>query len=462
MSTSPLHRLIAMTLAAVCLLGAAPVTAQDGAADGYRLAYLAPDARGVLVLYAIHPDAPQSAQPVYALAQPPGSGAPYASAASPDGRWAYAVFQRRGVPYADLIVFEAATGRIARWAALGAVPRANILAAPPHVRWSPDSRWLAYTSYTPNWFMGYSSDVYALDMAAPDTTLPLRLSEDNARQAQFGWSADSRQLAVTVWDCSATDCTLKLDVYALPGGERVSSQPLAHRLVGAHWMDSICQVTWSPDGQYVGYVEHCERPPQGAREVGVLDVQRGDVLHVTASGASLLEGERLVSWYVEHNITWADAHLLLAATALNHYAEDPDFGPRIVSLNQTAAVELPSKVQTVLSPNVVQEWAAAPQPDRFAYRLREVTPDGSPLAESVEIADFHDGQLQVAASGPAGCDWLLWSPDAEWLAYRDLGQYCWDQNQISLLNARDGRLERHTLLQTSAERVSWVGWLKIP
>jgi dipeptidyl aminopeptidase/acylaminoacyl peptidase len=176
----------------------------------------------------------------------------------------------------------------------------------------------------------------------------------------------------------------------------------------------------------------------------------------------LLEGERLVSWYVEHNIAWANEHELLTATALNHYAEDPDFGPRIVSLNQTAALTLPSDGQTVLNGNVVQEWAAAPQPDRFAYRLREVTPDGSPLAESVQVADFRNGQLHVAATGPAGCDWLLWSPDGEWVAYRDLGQYCWDQTQISLLNARDGRLERHSLLQTSVERVSWVGWLRLP
>lgn len=442
-------------------LAPTPSAAQDAqpASGGYRLTYLAPDARGVLVLYAINPDAPRSAEPVYAIAQPPGSGAPFASAASPDGRWAYAIFQRQRTPYADLIVVEAATGRIARWVALGIVARANILAAPPHVRWSPDSRWLAYTSYTPNWFMGYNSDVYALDMAAPDTAPPLRLSMDNARQAQFGWSADSAQLAVTAWDCSATDCTLSMDLYRLPAGERTAHRPLAHRLVGIQWMDSICQVQWSPDGQYVSYVEHCERPPQSFREIGVLDVQSGQARRLTASNVKLLQGERLVASFVEHTIAWADAHVLLAGTALNHFAEDPDVGPRIVSLNQTAAYTLPGDTATALNTNVVQEWAAAPEPDRFAFRLREVTPDGSPLAESVQIADFRDGQLQVAATGPAGCDWLLWSPDGEWVAYRDLGQYCWDQAQISLLNARDGRLERHSLLQTSVERVSWVGWL---
>ncbi|MCC7207739.1 MAG: hypothetical protein IT323_10550, partial [Anaerolineae bacterium] len=73
-------------------LAPTPSAAQDAqpASGGYRLTYLAPDARGVLVLYAINPDAPRSAEPVYAIAQPPGSGAPFASAASPDGRWAYA------------------------------------------------------------------------------------------------------------------------------------------------------------------------------------------------------------------------------------------------------------------------------------------------------------------------------------------------------------------------------------
>jgi hypothetical protein len=151
---------------------------------------------------------------------------------------------------------------------------------------------------------------------------------------------------------------------------------------------------------------------------------------------------------------------------VNGFITEADGLPRIIRTNGITAHRLsdaePGGSLLTLSPNVAQEWALSPTDGRLALRVRELTPDGNPIGASVQIATLDGETLQVQARGPAGCDNLAWSPDGAWLAYRDLAQYCWDQPQITLIDSASGAAAPHQLMQTSTERVLWVGWLALP
>ena len=459
---------IAGLIGSLFLIAAGIATGAAQAPDHamYRYAYVVSETRNTLTLYAIDPRHPADAVPVYGLALPPGSQPPFSGAASPDGRWVALTFQRRGVPRADLIVFEAASGRIARWAPFGIVERRNILEGPPPIAWSPDSRYLAYTSFVPWVFLGYRSDVFLIDMEAPVTAPPINLSADQARQAHIGWSADSSRLAVARWDCSASRCRLGLDVYEAESAARIDALEIDTRVPGERWMDYVCQIAWSPDGAHISYVTHCERPPRGIREAYVIETATGRLTQLTDSAPRMMRGDRVIAFSAEHVPQWIADDTLLIGSAVNGFITEADGFPRIIRTNGITAYRLSDGALAgpplTLSPNVAQEWALSPADARLALRVRELTPDGNPIGASVQIATLDGETLEVQARGPAGCDNLAWSPDGAWLAYRDLAQYCWDQPQITLMDAISGAAAPHQLLQTSTERVLWLGWLALP
>ncbi len=141
--------------------------------------------------------------------------------------------------------------------------------------WSPDGKWIAYTSTRHG-----NQELY---IARPDGKDEKRLTSDPATDAHPAWSPDSKRIAL------ATDRWGDLEIAVL----EVESGKLA-RLTSSRGLDDY--PAWSPDGKRIAFTSNRDRN----LEIYVMDADGKNAVNATRHGRI----DNFPAWTPDGRLTW--------------------------------------------------------------------------------------------------------------------------------------------------------------
>ncbi|MBE7513653.1 MAG: PD40 domain-containing protein [Anaerolineales bacterium] len=438
------RRISALVGIIVCFILAVPaapagiVRGQAGY-QGYEFAYI--DGSGSrLTFYTINPITGVPA-PRFLLDAP--NGYPLVRAfLSPTGR--YAVLGFGSAPQ----IFGLALLDI-KTATYTVIANPTPLADYAEVAWSPDGMNFTYLNRKPNLYRALYN---AVNLKA--TPLPTMNSLVEGR-----FSPDGRRLAgITARTRGDGQVEYSLTIFTLATGRQDYTAPVT--VLSPFQVDPICGLAWSPDGTALAFATPCD--DSAPSEVFV--VGPGGLSQVSKNGAALIVGDIPVRTVTRNTLNWFERGTLFVGSYLEGvYNADPaPKPPRVAS--RTAAHEIISGRSIPLiattNPVAVLEWAQNPTTGVVAFRARESSTEGAVIREWVGVGTYDQGKGILPTGNYApGCDFLRWSPDGGWLAYRELSQYCWEQRSLTIIEANSGAASQVQIVAGDMQYVVLVGWV---
>lgn len=432
-------KLIVGLVVILCALQVGLLPTAGQARQVYRFAYVEVSA-GIVSLFSIDPHNPADAIPLYQIKMPPGYSFQEAQV-SPVGRHLMIVYHRESGETAVYILDLGGEKYTLLFESF--VPLMEF-------RWSPDANYLTFrqqggshTRYRaiPGW--------HAVD------ALPQPLP--NLFDAHF--APDSVRLAGVMSRPAEKGIEYSVAVFDNHSGQIVNSPPVVS--FSPFQTDPICALTWSPDGTWIAFNAPCD--DSQPTELYLMDTHYGNLNRLSQNRADLSVVTDPLRFVTRQALGWENPSRLLVGQWLSAEPRPaPNPLPALV-IHRTHAYDLTlNRIDPLpLSDHIALEWSKQPSGDLIAYRLRETTPEGSPLGEAVVLSRWSQMGVDEVGRFPAGCDWLQWSPDGQWLAYRELSQYCWEQPFLTLINAQTLEAVQHQVGVIDMKTVFWVGWLRV-
>jgi hypothetical protein len=325
--------------------------------------------------------------------------------------------------------------------------------------WSPDSTHFAFNTFHNNQGMDnyvWWTDIYVYTVSNGSL---VNLTTDNALQFDTVWKPDSSGLIVFTDDCT-TSCISTLDVYNIASNTRQTSIGISSITQGGGTGDAaICNLAWSPDGQYISLMASCDLTATSSfREIYAINILQGTITPVTSFTSQFTSPDPFAIAFADYATIWYDAQTLLIGI---RFANPATQGTR------TLLYEFPSLNQTILNAETAQAWTRDATSQKLAFRsiwtnLTSIQPhDGV-----VKIATLDsNSMLNYLYDGVAGCD-LTWSPDGAFLAYAFQGMPFTGcdflTQKIIFVDAATSQSGEHIIQHGEAstiERLYTIGWI---
>jgi hypothetical protein len=421
-----------------------PLNSIQGQED-FGYAYLAASDWTEAEIIIIDPANPTTPLSVIPFEVPPEYvAAPYRAYVSPDGRWMGAfIWSNRRLPFIFRLVNlltgetrDVLSGSAALDQAVNAVaPRQQL------VSWSFDSRYVAFN-------MGVSpqDDIFVHDVQTNTTS---NVTNATHEQIDVVWTPSTLRFVTTSLACQNEICDYFLSVYALNG---TLEQSINLSDAFPDFLFTPCELRWSPDERYIGFVASCEADAGLPADAYIWDTASSTISTVT-SFTTLLYGTRGILSGI-YDLTWPNSQrLLVGATYIDN---------SIADVNQTLVYRLPQGTATALTNDHSGDWVQNPVTGQLAYR-NFTTDEITSQNVVVKIATFSNDALAVSTTLPSGCD-LSWSPDGTTLAFSQRGensQECYRPvHAISFYNQTTNQT-----YQIDVSQYEWaipVGWAALP
>jgi WD40-like Beta Propeller Repeat len=428
---------VAVMMAAIWLGGPRPMQA----APTYGFAYAEPDLAdpSLLAIYAIDPAAPKEAAFLFNLARP-GETPLQRAFASPNGAHIALAYGPNKDSLDALQVIEASTGKILLQLAHSGTEEPFSVA---DILWAPDGARLAYVL----------QGVWQIFSPADDVRRKVSTNPFTPGQAIF--TPDGQGLTGATWLCATEDpnCQVMLATMDLATGTLTTVADLGRVEAGTYQPSFLCGLAWAPDGSSLAFVSRCD----GATVPEVYVATGGQWAPITGWAAMVKTAQGAASLKqlsVAVTTAWREAGILLYGIALTA----SDEAKPLLSVNGLWAYVGRSAASQQLDPAAALELSVSPDGSQFAYRAKQADVAGNPLSVTARLAQADTGLTEVET--PAACDWLKWSPDGAWLAYRGLSQYCFEQPFITFVQAETGQTAQHQTATTDIKQVVWLGWVQ--
>lgn len=409
---------------------------------------------GDIAILAIDPRNPDNVIYLFTGIMLPENAQLHDAKASPDGNW---IVLLPSGPVSSFLLLNVNTREARSIAAnMGLVPRdyaVDSLGINHPFAWSPDSRYMAFTSFEDGRAGIVVYDVYTASRANITTNKIVEYYD-------VAWSPNGNYLAMAGLDCSGglLDCQVHISVYDQTT-QTFDVAINAIRSGGDLGNLASCQLDWSPDNYFISFVSSCD-PSFNAieKELFVLDRQQAQIHAITSYTTTAIQPpdapiDYPIRW-ARYDPFWVDGNTLLVSVS---YAETSTDN----ILDQITSYNLKDNSTTILrTDGRGVRWARHPSLGYLAFGLVRGYYASSPLF-AVERATFDTGHLNTIAVLPAGCD-LSWSPDAEYLAYTvraDMNAECESpMTSAIIVDSSTGEVKEKIL--GAAGSMMPVGWIK--
>lgn len=307
----------------------------------------------------------------------------------------------------------------------------RVTAPSPLIAWSPDSQKFAVISGSGDGV----SNIVIYDVLSNQSTI---LNASPKQYANIAWSNDNEYVAVNSENCSE-GCQASVDIYNVSTTTLINSYDILDEYF-LPLFGSICNLTWSPDSQYISFVSVCDSSQFVIfKEVYVLDVSSGQLTNAThltdvALPMTNPPNSDIVGRFAFYGTAWLDnIHLLIGAT----YAVD-----RTGNLvTETFLYDNTANTLTSLSNYRGSEFARLSQTSS-TFAIASANSDQQ--LTNVRIVDLSNPlSLNELSLLPFGCN-LTWSHSDEILAYLRTDRltedcrgflsslFFWDSNQNTI------------------------------
>jgi hypothetical protein len=427
------------------------------AAGAYRLAYAVMRSEEKTVrMFGIDPANPQDATEI-ARFESPYAGL-LAAFPSPHGEHALLWFDIDTAGMVGLVLYDAVAKtatdlgavRSADWKPTGGLPPV------PSVVWSPDAtRFVVRAKFGSG---REHSEMRVYDLYTKSFVV-LEGAADHAHY-HVAWSFDSFLITVLGTPINDLATTLLTDFEARTGKAQQASDLSAGLQLTPFSPRTVGYFMRSPGGGYVSFVVGSGGSAIESQFVYIfIPSANAAFLRPNLQVDNAPQNASPTSGFYREVPLWLNDHTFL----VSKWAELRFEGSgRTYSKSQvTVAITRDLQAEKIVIPHFITEWARNPVTSQLAYRLREMDEFGNPTRESVQIARYESGRLNVSAEGPPGCDMLMWSPEGAWLSYRDQSQYCTEQPFMTFIDNATGQISKHQLAKADDERITWIGWLNV-
>lgn len=320
---------------------------------------------------------------------------------SPDGAWVVSALLSNDQQTLMIQLYNMSSGET-REVAQGAISTKG-----RNIAWSPDSRYLAL-----NIAQGSNSrNTFVYSVA--DGTLT-NLTNDDTDHYDIGWSPTSTDIATFTKVCSQnTTCIGRVEFFDVLNGLREGSIDLP-----MPFGDSIaCELTISPDRQYVAFVSRCASQPEVATDVYLWNVTDGSVTQVTDVFATEPNEAPIQATY---NVAWLETLKMLIGVDYQLFAQP--------EANQLMTYDVSQTTVTLVSTMLGTSFVLDPTSEQIGILLHPTDSEATSPANQDRIATISSDALarnanalsteaiDAATNVPPGCG-LMWSLDGMFLSY---------------------------------------------
>jgi WD40 repeat protein len=324
-----------------------------------------------------------------------------------------------------------------------------------NIAWSPDGQYLAISVAVDN-----QNDIYLYDVV--NQTL-INLSEDVQEQYRFAWSANSQYLVASEEYCSdvfdLATCSLMLKVYEVSTQTIIAAQPIAEHYGGsAAPGNSICELKWSPSGEFIAFVARCDSTLFFiTQEVYLWDISQQNIITITAFTTQRLRQSNSIPVSAIYDTVWFDENTLLIGVLVGSDGNIDTF--------QTLTYDVDNSIlSSLLTNRAATQWAINPVNNTVAFSTITAYSAFANQTYQLEIAQFNSTALNIRFQGSIACN-LDWSPDGTILAYTENGTSCnLPPQRFVFLDPESGESQTYdpTNYISNLTRVYSVGWVSPP
>lgn len=375
-----------------------------------------------------------------------------ASFVSPDGKWVAVVYDTQ-LPYGGgTFLVDAITGST-RGLRAGTIhpmlfnPDFRLEGLSPSVDWSPDSKYLASIGYEKD-----AHDQIVIEIMDKDMVM---FRNSAFLYTTLAWNHTGDQFAYVAYYCEDR-CLPYIEVYDINTGTVLLSTDVPE---DSSIINTVCTLQWSPDGQYLSFVNACETSAYDAiKEVWVLNISTGQITnatHLTDDAAIIPDPSNpgLIGRFAGYDTYWLDANRLIIGA---NYAVD-------VSNNgvaRTFIYDVETQTLIAIGDLRASEFAV----DTVHGQLSIVVLDDGELLQDMRIVPLSAiDTFQDVPTFPPGCD-LAWNHEGTVLAYTvraDVSANCRNTiEQFIFVDAVNGSFVEIPI--DDGNDVIPVGWVVVP
>ncbi len=327
-----------------------------------------------------------------------------------------------------------------------------------NMSWSDDERYLAFNERT------QTNQLTTFIYSVGDKRLA-SISSGTALNRVLAWSKDDTQLSIATETCDiSSKCSIEIAIFDRSTNQMKNRMDVSYVSQGSSVIgDAICQLQWSPNGNYISFVGGCSLDVEGTvQEVYVWDLLQNRVIRATNFTVDalkqVLKNKNSTSIAAKYETHWYNSQILLIAAV---YSDDSNathsaFLSYQTDNGMTNDLSLSDVEDITLNPTITSELAF-----RNATTVDALFTSQNP---EIYIASFDGKQLKVLTRYSGGCD-LSWSPDGTTLAYTQRGDNtsCLDPIQaINFLHPMESAVQTHSMSAESAvvpEYAIPIGWI---
>ncbi len=136
--------------------------------------------------------------------------------------------------------------------------------------------------------------------------------------SQLAWSPDGERIAVVVTDCQTT-CSASLQIHSVISRDLIQRIEISETIPESATFENsgVCQLAWSPNGQYLAFMANCERASYAHnKEIYIVEQQTGNIMRVTDFTFTQERLPPLYAVLAEYVIGWLSGDELIIST---HY-----------------------------------------------------------------------------------------------------------------------------------------------
>lgn len=287
----------------------------------------------------------------------------------------------------------------------------------PFFAWSPNSRYFA---------LHFESGVeqqstYLYDI---DKRILHDLGVKNVNQYHLAWSPDGEKLALLNIACSTWNCNpASIHIYTAATAQ-VEHIIDVKRYTGNNGQADVCNLEWSPTGEYLTFLENCDNTfTIIRRDLYLIHLESGEITPITDVMPPDLTGEDIFRSQIQS--VWFDDVTIFFGLRVSHQELEYQNNQFIqTSPNTTYSYSLrytaTDQYSQLLDWRNLVNWSVG-KDGRVGYLTRgepiylpdQVNPT---IPYTMEIAHFDGQQLTPVASGPSGC-YPQWNDAGQILSY---------------------------------------------
>lgn len=256
---------------------------------------------------------------------------------------------------------------------------------------TPDGRWLAYNATV----APRTTGIYILDLTDPDAEARLLTGQQEGYDGRPSWSPDGSSI-VFVRTISPFSALFRVDVDT---GTEIQLTPF----------DNSLEPDWSPDGEWIVFTSSRD----GFQELYTMAPDGSDVIRLTHNEQ---QNDLLASYSPDGSMI----------AYMSNYSVSDGSG-------EIWLMKADGSDQQRLTHNEVDDRAPVWSPDGacIAFTTTRASRDGS----DIQVSCLADGDIRKVTNGPSYAYGPFWSPDSQWIAYR---QQTESNNKDLLVVRRDG------------------------